>query len=202
MTGDRKATAQLRCCSALALVAAMLRCVSTASAEPEEPTPAVLQRSFIAIGWGLVHSVDAPPGRERSGSAFRLGFGQALTETLSLFEELTGVVPVDSDDAVPHSDLGFGLQWAPFTPYRYCGLLAALVDPHAVFLKAGGGITFRDGSKDDPSAYGPVFSAAFGYAPLQGADYALGIEVRGVVAILDGETSTSVEALLNVHLAR
>ncbi len=192
----------MQTCRSLALTAALIR---SSAAEPTQPT--VLQRSSVCVSYGIALPLEGPSRRERRGAAFRFGFGQRLTSTVSLLEDVTAVIPLegarDTPRAVQHADLGVGVLWLPLTSTTRPGtMFTPLYDPSSLIIKLSGGVSVRDASNSDAAAYGPMLSTSFGYLPFQGLDYAFGLEVRGVLALFEGEPSASVDALLTVQLAR
>jgi hypothetical protein len=153
---------------------------------PRDPAQPVHRFFIIGVGFGGWSRLSTLP--PNGGSAFSFQLGQRLWQGLHLVEQVDVIGPAFSSDAGLREDHGallVGIRWTPFHserrlvpgskpfPNEYLDFLALYAR-----LSLGAGVTERSTPTSHATIWLPTGSAALGYLPLQGRDWALGYEAR------------------------
>jgi hypothetical protein len=170
--------------SLLVLVASMLP-RSHASGENDESAN---RGSFaLEVGVGSVVREEATS----SSTAFGVQLGQNVFEALGLIVSFVGTTESDDPDAgrSVYGALSLGVRWMPFEP-RKSAVRPGLLSPYRYFdvaalhLEGGIGVQLQErivGTRSDYSV-SPTAGFVIGWLPMQGEDYAFGVEARIDVA--------------------
>ncbi len=174
------------------------RARETCPANPGACRPAV--HAFIALGWGFAGWNETADVETGGGPSVTLQLGQRLSPGLHLVEELA--IAYGGNELLDESRNAFllGVRWTPFRLDRRSTsrTRASLVvtpsraaDWTAFHLKATVGALdrslFRHATDAQESKWAPAASAAIGWLPVQGADWALGLEYRYELARISDE---------------
>jgi hypothetical protein len=143
---------------------------------------------FLILGWGMGGWSRLSNAAPSAGQVVTLQVGQRLRPRLHLVEEVDLVVggayspdPTVTED---HGSLLVGVRWSPFRSSRRAAPPSFIPGrygaPLAFYLRAaiGAGFNERATLTNDSVRWSPIVSAALGYLPAQGRDWALGMELR------------------------
>ena len=175
-------------------------------ATPAPPAPATatarespLGGSFLALGQGLTREAGV------DGVVTALQLGQALTQKVQLIEDITVVSPDD------RATLALGIRWCLLCSGEIT-MLAPSPMPYrffvrsSLYVKAKLGVSLRDQPVDQPASgrsatsVGPMAAASLGWLPMQGLDYAIGLELTGSAARHDASNVYGLDLMFVVQV--